>query len=98
MCFVFSHRSEQSKLTNSSRLKVLEKREEQLETVFDEARNKLSGITKDEAKYTKALGGLILEVNVTINLIPQSLFEILYFTSDYLFNLIYTGIIFSFGN
>lgn len=43
---------------------MLEKREELLEKVFDEARGKIGDVTKDEKKYKDLLKSLILQVSV----------------------------------
>jgi len=54
-------RISQSNQTNKARLQLLEAREEMLESVFDEARSKLSNISKDEGKYTSLLESLTLQ-------------------------------------
>ncbi|PWY97231.1 ATPase, V1/A1 complex, subunit E [Testicularia cyperi] len=51
----------QSNQTNKSRLKILQTREQHLQSLFDAARDKLSDITKDQGAYKKLLGDLILQ-------------------------------------
>ncbi|SJX64203.1 probable Vacuolar ATP synthase subunit E [Sporisorium reilianum f. sp. reilianum] len=51
----------QSNQTNKSRLKILQTREQHLQSLFDAAREKLNGIAKDQEKYKKLLGELILQ-------------------------------------
>jgi len=62
-----------SNQTNVARLKVLQKREDFLNQVFEEARSKLTGISDDKEKYKELLRDLILQAffslmdkNVTI--------------------------------
>ncbi|PWN52706.1 ATPase, V1/A1 complex, subunit E, partial [Violaceomyces palustris] len=50
-----------SNQTNKSRLQILQTREEHLQSLFEEARQKLGELTKDRAKYTELLEGLILQ-------------------------------------
>lgn len=50
--------------SNKARLRLLEKREELLEQLFDEARSKIGETTQDEAKYGELLKGLILQVRL----------------------------------
>ncbi|GAA5908573.1 hypothetical protein JCM5296_000595 [Sporobolomyces johnsonii] len=52
--------------SNKARLRLLEKREELLEQVFDEARSKIGETTQDEAKYGELLKGLILQALYTL--------------------------------
>ncbi|CAG8433640.1 1205_t:CDS:2 [Ambispora gerdemannii] len=51
----------QSNFINKSRLKVLQARQQQLEEIFAESRNKLHDISKDKASYKDLLKNLILE-------------------------------------
>ncbi|SCV74431.1 BQ2448_8070 [Microbotryum intermedium] len=55
-----------SNQNNKSRLQLLEKREELLEKVFDDARDKIGQVTQDEKKYADLLKGLILQAMFTI--------------------------------
>lgn len=57
-----SSRSAISNQNNKARLQLLEKREELLEKVFDEAKAKLGEVTKDEKKYSELLKNLVLQV------------------------------------
>lgn len=51
-----------SNQNNKARLQLLEKREELLEKVFEDARAKIGETTKDEKKYAILLKDLILQV------------------------------------
>ncbi|EPQ31413.1 uncharacterized protein PFL1_00748 [Pseudozyma flocculosa PF-1] len=51
----------QSTQTNKSRLKVLQTREQHLQTLFDQAKERLSGLTDDQEAYKKLLQNLILQ-------------------------------------
>ncbi|KAJ1023145.1 hypothetical protein NDA16_003298 [Ustilago loliicola] len=51
----------QSNQTNKSRLKILQTREQHLQSLFDAARDKLNDIAKDQEKYKKLLSQLILQ-------------------------------------
>ncbi|KAJ1034724.1 hypothetical protein NDA13_000980 [Ustilago tritici] len=51
----------QSNQTNKSRLKILQTREQHLQSLFDAARDKLNDIAKDQEKYKKLLSKLILQ-------------------------------------
>ncbi|GAA5986020.1 hypothetical protein JCM11641_004903 [Rhodosporidiobolus odoratus] len=55
-----------SNQNNKARLQLLEKREELLEKVFEEAREKLSEVTGDEGKYAELLKGLVLQALYTL--------------------------------
>lgn len=59
-------RSAISNQNNKARLQLLEKREELLEQVFDDARAKISDVTKDEANYTELLKKLVLQVRLLV--------------------------------
>jgi len=50
-----------STVANKSRLRVLTARQELLDDLFDEARKKLTSVTKDKKKYQSLLEKLILE-------------------------------------
>jgi len=50
-----------STVSNKSRLKILSARQELLDDLFEETRNKLGSFTKDEKKYGETLKNLILE-------------------------------------
>jgi len=52
---------DKSKVSNKTRLRVLSARQELLENLFDEARGKLAGVSKDNAAYAKIIEGLVLE-------------------------------------
>ncbi|KAJ1025011.1 hypothetical protein NDA18_004297 [Ustilago nuda] len=51
----------QSNQTNKSRLKILQTREQHLQSLFDAARDKLNDIAKEQEKYKKLLSKLILQ-------------------------------------
>ncbi|GAA5853568.1 hypothetical protein JCM9279_001317 [Rhodotorula babjevae] len=55
-----------SNQNNKARLQLLEKREELLEQVFEDARTKITDVTKDEAKYTELLKKLVLQALFTL--------------------------------
>ncbi|GAA5944071.1 H(+)-transporting V1 sector ATPase subunit E [Sporobolomyces koalae] len=55
-----------SNQNNKARLQLLEKREELLEHVFDEAKSRIGETTKDKAKYGALLKDLILQALYTI--------------------------------
>jgi len=50
-----------STVANKTRLKVLGARQELLDSIFEDAQNKLADGAKDKTKYQKVLKGLILE-------------------------------------
>lgn len=65
--------SAQSNLTNKSRLKLLHRREEQLQELFAIARSQIVTFAEDEGRYTQLLEGAIvqgflqlMEPNVTL--------------------------------
>ncbi|KDQ52893.1 hypothetical protein JAAARDRAFT_39842 [Jaapia argillacea MUCL 33604] len=51
----------QSTLTNKSRLKLLHRREEHLQDLFNTARNSLSQLSSDEGRYVQFLQGVIVQ-------------------------------------
>lgn len=53
--------SEQSNQTNKSRLKLLQTREQHLQSLFDATKDKLDELTADQDKYKKLLTQLILQ-------------------------------------
>jgi len=55
-----------SNQNNKARLQLLEKREELLEQVFDEAKSRIGETTKDEKKYGDLLKDLILQALYTM--------------------------------
>ncbi|GAA5899781.1 H(+)-transporting V1 sector ATPase subunit E [Sporobolomyces salmoneus] len=55
-----------SNQNNKARLQLLEKREELLEQVFDEAKSRIGEVTKDEKKYQALLKDLILQALYTM--------------------------------
>lgn len=57
---VFPH-SAQSTLTNKSRLKLLQQREEHLQDLFQTAREAIDALAKDEARYVQFLEGVIVQ-------------------------------------
>jgi vacuolar-type H+-ATPase subunit E/Vma4 len=57
-------RSAISNQNNKSRLQLLEKREELLEKVFEDARAKIGDVTGDEKKYAELLKKLVLQVRL----------------------------------
>lgn len=58
---MFDFTSEQSNQTNKSRLRVLQTREQHLDSLFDGARQRLPDLTKDQAKYGELLKSLIVQ-------------------------------------
>ncbi|KAI9675250.1 MAG: V-ATPase V1 sector subunit E [Caeruleum heppii] len=56
-----------STVANKTRLKVLSARQELLDDLFDKARAKLSGYTKDKGKYQEILKNLALEGAYALN-------------------------------
>ncbi|XP_076800595.1 V-type proton ATPase subunit E-like isoform X2 [Clavelina lepadiformis] len=56
-----------SQLVNAARLKILKFREDHIQTILNEAREKLSEVQKDKGRYAELLSGLI----------AQGLFQIL---------------------
>ena len=50
-----------SNITNKSRLRVLNARQEVLDSIFEDARKRLPEIQKDKKKYSELLKKLILE-------------------------------------
>lgn len=65
--------SAQSNLTNKSRLKLLHRREEQLQELFEIGRSQIVTFAEDEGRYTQFLEGAIvqgflqlMEPNVTL--------------------------------
>ncbi|GAA5835848.1 hypothetical protein JCM3766R1_005867 [Sporobolomyces carnicolor] len=55
-----------SNQNNKARLQLLEKREELLEQVFEEAKSRIGEVTKDEKKYQALLKDLILQALYTM--------------------------------
>ena len=53
--------SAQSTLTNKSRLKLLQQREEHLQDLFATAREEVDALAKDEARYVQFLEGVIVQ-------------------------------------
>jgi vacuolar-type H+-ATPase subunit E/Vma4 len=51
-----------SNITNKSRLRILNARQEVLDSIFEEAAKRLPEISKDTQKYQTLLKNLILEV------------------------------------
>lgn len=79
-----------SNQNNKARLQLLEKREELLEQVFEEAKSRIGEVTKDEKKYQALLKDLILQVrpvsspfrialyrNETDCVLPQALYTMM---------------------
>ena len=56
-----SPHSAQSTLTNKSRLKLLQQREEHLQDLFQTAREAIDALAKDEARYVQFLEGVIVQ-------------------------------------
>ncbi|KAI0330288.1 ATPase V1/A1 complex subunit E [Cubamyces sp. BRFM 1775] len=68
----------QSTLTNKSRLKLLQQREEHLQDLFSTARESIDALAKDEGRYVQFLEGVILqgflallEPDVTVHARPK---------------------------
>jgi V-type H+-transporting ATPase subunit E len=55
-------RSTQSTQTNKSRLKLLQRREEHLQDLFETARESISKHSEDDGRYQQLLEGLIVQV------------------------------------
>ena len=53
--------SAHSTLTNKSRLKLLQQREEHLQDLFTIARGAIDGLANDEARYVQFLEGIIVQ-------------------------------------
>ena len=56
-----------STVANKTRIKVLSARQELLDDLFDQARNRLADATKDKKKYQETLKNLILEGAYALN-------------------------------
>lgn len=56
-----------STLSNKTRLKVLSARQELLDDLFEKAREKLAGYTKDQSKYQEMCKNLVLEGAYALN-------------------------------
>jgi len=52
---------QQSQLVNQARLRILKHREEQIESILTEARNQLTAVSQDTARYQELLLGLITQ-------------------------------------
>ena len=61
LCNHISPHSAQSTLTNKSRLKLLQQREEHLQDLFQTAREAIDALAKDEARYVQFLEGVIVQ-------------------------------------
>ena len=59
--FSFYKFSQQSNMLNQARLKVLKCREDHVQGLLEEARQRLGEVTKDRAKYGQMLKGLIAQ-------------------------------------
>jgi V-type H+-transporting ATPase subunit E len=53
-----------SNISNKSRLRILNSRQQVLDSIFEDARQKLPEIQKDKEKYAKLLKNLILQVMI----------------------------------
>lgn len=58
---MFSHPSAQSTLTNKSRLKLLQRREEHLQDLFTTSRSSIATLAKDDGQYVQFLEGIIVQ-------------------------------------
>jgi len=56
-----------SNVKNKTRLKILSAQQELLDDIFDQARKRLEGVSKDEGRYEGILKGLILEALYSLN-------------------------------
>lgn len=54
-------RSAQSNLTNKSRLRLLHRREEQVQELFETARTQIVTFSEDEGRYAQFLEGAIVQ-------------------------------------
>ncbi|KAI0653878.1 ATPase V1/A1 complex subunit E [Cubamyces menziesii] len=73
----------QSTLTNKSRLKLLQQREEHLQDLFATARESIDALAKDEGRYVQFLEGVILqgflsllEPDVTVHARPKDVGQV----------------------
>ncbi|KAH9896919.1 ATPase V1/A1 complex subunit E [Cubamyces lactineus] len=73
----------QSTLTNKSRLKLLQQREEHLQDLFSTARESIDALAKDEGRYVQFLEGVILqgflsllEPDVTVHARPKDVNQV----------------------
>ena len=58
--------SAQSTQLNKSRLRLLQRREEHLQSLFEKAREQLLVLSKDEGRYAQLLEGVILQVSLIL--------------------------------
>ena len=56
--------SQHSNMLNQARLMVLKTRDEQIKVILEEAKEKLSSVIKDKAKWKKMLADLVTQVSV----------------------------------
>lgn len=70
---VLIQRSAQSTLTNKSRLRLLQQREQHLQDLFSDAKERLVKLSEDQAKYSQLLESSILEVWIRTCVIPVAL-------------------------
>lgn len=63
MLIMFMFNSAQSNQINKSRLRVLQARQQMLDELFDEARSKLTSVSKDKSQYPALLKDLVLQVS-----------------------------------
>ncbi|KIY62228.1 ATPase, V1/A1 complex, subunit E [Cylindrobasidium torrendii FP15055 ss-10] len=61
-----SQKIAQSTLTNKSRLKLLQRREEHLQELFTDAREQVRGLSKDDGRYEQFLEGIITQAYLQI--------------------------------
>ena len=54
--------SAQSTQLNKSRLRLLQRREEHLDELFEKAREELLALSKDEGRYAQLIEGIVLQV------------------------------------
>lgn len=59
--FQMKQQIQASQMSNKSRLEILTARQSLLDKIFDDARKRLSELTKDKSKYTKLLEDLIVQ-------------------------------------
>lgn len=54
-----------SNISNKTRLRILNARQQVLDSIFEDSRQKLPEISKNKEKYAKLLKNLILEVTIS---------------------------------
>lgn len=63
---MYRRHSAQSTQLNKSRLRLLQRREEHIQDLFQNAREALLELSKDEGRYVQLLEGIIIQVRIFI--------------------------------